>query len=287
MNRREFNRMLALAIAAGVPTLARAAEGEQDSGGHTRDTVTSAPSSKGLTPTTNEPPIGPGHIAMVVYPHFTALDMVGPHTVLAGLPGYRTHVVWKNREPVVSDSGIIVTPTMTFAECPKELAVLFIGGGAGGTIDLMDDAEVLDFLADRGSRAKYVTSVCTGSLVIGAAGLLNGYQSTSHWSALDILPILGAIPVRKRVVEDRNRITGGGVTAGIDFGLRLAAILTTKELAELTELMIEYNPQPPFATGSPSTAGSQLTGQAKDMLDLTLQDAHAAAVRAHSRLRLS
>lgn len=287
VNRRQFNQMFALAIAAGMPTLAMAAAGEQDSGGHTSDIITPLPSSKGATPRTNQQPIGPSHIAMVVYPHFTALDMVGPNTVLAGLPEYRTHVVWKNREPVVSDTGLIVTPTMTFAECPRDLAVLFIGGGTGGTIDLMDDAEVLGFLADRGSRAKYVTSVCTGSLVIGAAGLLKGYRSTSHWSTLDILPILGAIPVRKRVVEDRNRITGGGVTAGIDFGLRLAAILTSEARAELMELMIEYNPQPPFATGSPSMAGPQLTAQAHDLLDLTWEDARAAAGRARSRLGLS
>lgn len=286
VNRREFNRMLALAITGGVPTLSMASGAEQGSSGH--DTRVPGPTSSNRSgPGTSAPPIGLGNIAMVVYPHFTALDMVGPNAVLAGLPGYQTHLVWKNRDPVLSDTGLMITPTMTFAECPRDLAVLFIGGGTGGTVDLMDDTEVLGFLADRGSRARYVTSVCTGSLVIGAAGLLNGYRATSHWSTLDILPTMGAVPVRERVVEDRNRVTGGGVTAGIDFGLRLAAILTTQQRAELMELMIEYNPQPPFATGSPSMAGPQLTAKANELLDVTLEDARAAARRARSRLRLS
>jgi cyclohexyl-isocyanide hydratase len=206
-------------------------------------------------------------IAMLVYPEFTALDLIGPHTFLGGLMNASVHLVWKDRSPVPLDrGGTALLPTTTLAECPRNLDVLFVPGGLKGTIAVMQDEVVLDFLADRGSRAKFVTSVCTGSLVLGCAGLLNGYRATSHWLVRDILPSLGAIPVAERVVEDRNRITGAGVTSGMDFGLMLAAKLSSKTFAEMLQLINEYDPQPPLRAGSPSQAGAALTGHLRQMM---------------------
>ena len=192
-------------------------------------------------------------IAMLVHPKMVMQDLVGPMTVF-NIMGAEIHLVWKNLEPVSTDLGISVTPTTTLEDTPHDLDVLFVPGGLGGSIDLMDDAEVLGFLADRGETATYVTSVCTGSLLLGAAGLLKGYRATSHWYTRDHLALMGATPVNERVVQDRNRITGGGVTAGIDFGLMLAAILHSEEDAQRYQLLIEYDPAPPFYAGTPETA---------------------------------
>lgn len=203
-------------------------------------------------------------IAMLVYPGFTALDLVGPHHVFSALQGYAVHTVWKSKEPVSSDSGLIVTPTLSFDECPEELAILFVPGGTMGTVRAMEDADVMAFLQSRGEQADYVTSVCTGALVLGAAGLLKGYKATTHWSSLDLLKLMGAEPVSERVVEDRNRFTGGGVTAGIDFGLTLAAKIEDETFARNVQLVMEYSPQPPFTSGTPAEAG-------KEMTDLTVR----------------
>ena len=192
-------------------------------------------------------------IAMLVHPKMVMQDLVGPMTVF-NIMGSEIHLVWKNLEPVSTDLGISVTPTTTLEDTPHDLDVLFVPGGLGGSIDLMEDEEVLGFLADRGETASYVTSVCTGSLLLGAAGLLKGYRATSHWYTRDHLALMGATPVNERVVQDRNRITGGGVTAGIDFSLMLAAILHSEEDAQRYQLLIEYDPAPPFYAGTPETA---------------------------------
>ena len=192
-------------------------------------------------------------IAMLVHPKMVLQDLVGPMTVFNVMHS-EIHLVWKNLDPVSTDLGLPITPTTTFDQTPKDLDVLFIPGGLSGSIALMDDREVLDFLADRGKRARYVTSVCTGSLVLGAAGLLRGYEATGHWYIRDHLALMGAKPVNDRVVHDRNRITGGGVTAGIDFGLTLAALLRSEEDAKRYQLVIEYAPAPPFNAGLPETA---------------------------------
>jgi cyclohexyl-isocyanide hydratase len=160
---------------------------------------------------------------------------------------------------------------------------LFVPGGTPGTISMMKDSEVLDFLADRGSRARYVTSVCTGSLVLGAAGLLKGYKATSHWSTRDLLPLLGAIPVDRRVVEDRNRITGGGVTSGIDFGLVISSRLRSQDYAERLQLLNEYDPHPPFNAGSPKTAGPEVTADLEKLLAGSHELMKQAAVDARKR----
>lgn len=192
-------------------------------------------------------------IAMLVHPKMVMQDLIGPMTVFNVMHS-EIHLVWKNLEPVSTDIGIPVTPTTTFEDTPKDLDVLFVPGGLSGSIALMGDKEVLDFLADRGERAKYVTSVCTGALVLGAAGLLNGYKATGHWYIREHLELMGATTVNERVVQDRNRITGGGVTAGIDFGLTLASILRSEADAKRYQLVIEYAPAPPFNAGLPETA---------------------------------
>lgn len=195
-------------------------------------------------------------IGMLLYPRLTQLDLTGPFEVLSRVPGARTHLIWKSLEPIHADSGLILTPTITFAACPK-LDVVFVPGG-WGQIEMMDDLEVLDFLARRGAEARYVTSVCTGSLILAAAGLLDGYRAACHWMSRDQLALLGVKVSIERVCVDRNRITGGGVTSGIDFGLTLAAILAGEDEAKRIQLQMEYNPAPPFDSGCPETAGAEL-----------------------------
>ena len=163
-------------------------------------------------------------MAMLVHPDMILLDLVGPQTVFSLLMA-EVHLVGKSLAPVSTDVGIKVQPSTTFADCPEDVDVIFVPGGLRGTIGVMDDPEALTFLADRGRRARYVTSVCTGALALAAAGLLRGYRATSHWYVRHLLPIMGAVETPGRVVEDRGRITAGGVTAGIDFGLYLAAKL--------------------------------------------------------------
>jgi cyclohexyl-isocyanide hydratase len=208
----------------------------------------------------SQPPL---EIGMLLYPGLTLLDLIGPQTVFAWFAN--TYLVWKTKDLVVSDAGIGIRPTCTFEECPRDLDVLFVPGGLGQQA-VVDDREVLAFLADRASRAKFVTSVCGGSILLGAAGLLDGYKATSHWSAREALRMFGAEPVDARVVVDRNRITGGGVTAGIDFGLVVLARLRGEDAAKLTQLAMEYDPEPPFDAGSPETAGPALVEQAMSLM---------------------
>jgi cyclohexyl-isocyanide hydratase len=198
-------------------------------------------------------------VAMLLYPGLTCLDLIAPHQALA--LWCDVHLAWKDAVPVVSDSGVTMHPTTSFADCPRDVDVLFVPGGMRQN-QHADDDEVLEFLADRGARARYVTSVCGGSLLLGAAGLLTGYRAATHWAARESLPPLGAEPADGRVVVDRNRITGGGVTAGLDFGLTLLAELLGPDVARLTQLMMEYDPQPPFDAGSPGKAGPELTAAA-------------------------
>jgi len=209
----------------------------------------------------------PTDILMLVYPSFTALDLVGPHHVLSQLEGFRTHLVWKDTREIRSDLGLPIRPTLAFKDCPEEAAVLFVPGGTRGTLAVMEDPEARAFVSGRGAKATYVTSVCTGSLVLGAAGLLKGYKATSHWLALDALKRLGAHPVNERVVVDRNRVTGAGVTAGVDFGLTLAAKLKDEKYAKALQLMSEYDPQPPFPKdGNPRTADPENVAMLRAMM---------------------
>jgi cyclohexyl-isocyanide hydratase len=221
-------------------------------------------------------------IGMLVFPRMTQLDLTGPYEVFARIPDAKVYLLWKRKELVTSDAGLSLLPTMTFAECPS-LDVICVPGGPG-QIDLMDDEEVISFVRTQGQKAQYVTSVCTGSLVLGAAGLLNGYEATTHWMSMDQLEIFGAKPVKKRIVRDGNRITGGGVTAGIDFALYLASVLVGEQAARMIQLSLEYNPAPPFTSGSPDTASPDIVSAARSRAAQMLETRRAASLRAAERL---
>lgn len=222
-------------------------------------------------------------VAMLVYSGMVLLDMVGPQTILQIL-GSNIHLVSETKSTVSTDVGVSITPTTTFAECPKNLDVLFVPGGLVGTIAMMGDEPTIAFLADRGARAQYVTSVCTGSLVLGAAGLLRGYRATSHWGVAQLLTMFDAIPQHERVVHDRNRLTGAGVTAGIDFGLTLAALLRGVDAAKHVQLTIEYSPQPPFKAGTPQEVGPAVLARERQSRSSVDSDARKAAEAAAARL---
>src|SRR4030088_1201835 len=152
----------------------------------------------------------PLQIGLVIFPRVTQLDLTGPVQVFSSVPGAKVHLIWKRIEAVASDSVLTLTPTITFTDCPQ-LDVICVPGGLG-TDDMINDAEMLNFLRRQAEGAKYITSVCTGSLVLGAAGLLRGYRAATHWTAMDFLNEFGATPEKTRVCVDRNRVTGGGVT---------------------------------------------------------------------------
>jgi cyclohexyl-isocyanide hydratase len=247
MNRRE------LALALGSAAFAAGLRGHA--------ALAAQPGDQAAAGATTAPPHP--KVAMLVYPDMILLDLVGAQTMLS-IAMADIHLVWKNLDPVSADVGLPVSANTSFATCPAELDVLFVPGGLKGTVALMRDKEVLDFLANRGARARYVTSVCTGSLALGAAGLLNGYRATSHWYVRDLLPLMGAIVAPDRVVVDRNRITGGGVTAGLDFGLTLVAALRGDEYARRIQLLLVSAPKPPFDAGEPESAGSTLVQEVLD-----------------------
>jgi cyclohexyl-isocyanide hydratase len=223
-------------------------------------------------------------IGMLIFPRMTQLDFTGPFEVFARVPGVKVHVLWKRIEPVISDTGLAILPTMTLHECPN-LDLICIPGGPG-QIALMDDAEIIQFVRDKGEQARFVTSVCTGSLVLGAAGLLKGYNAATHWMSRDQLAYFGATPVANRIVIDRNRITGGGVTAGIDLGLYVASLLTDEPTARAIQLSLEYNPEPPFDSGSPEGAGPDTVATVRQRAAIMLSERLAATKRAAQRLEL-
>lgn len=196
-------------------------------------------------------------IVMLAYPGMTPLDLFGPLQLWSLLPDAEIQIVWKNTDPVMTDTGLAVVPTHSFSNAFQDPDILFAPGGTKPTLDLMQDAETIEFLKSRGENAKWVTSVCTGALLLGAAGLLKGYKATTHWAATEILAGLGAVPTKGRYVIDRNRATGGGVTAGIDFGLALAAEIAGEETAKVIQLAMEYSPQPPFNSGTPDEASPE------------------------------
>ena len=200
-------------------------------------------------------------IAMLLYPHFTTLDLIGPHQVLTSLADVQVDLVAKTGEPVTTDSGVSLIPDTSFGHAGTDYDIVFVPGGVSTHV-MVEDAETLAFLAAVGANAKYVTSVCTGSLILAAAGLLTGYRASSHWAFRDFLPAFGAIPGSGRITVDRNRITGGGVTAGIDF----AFALITEVVAKTIELMMEYDPHPPFNVGHPSRADAHTLALTTDRL---------------------
>jgi cyclohexyl-isocyanide hydratase len=224
----------------------------------------------------------PLQIGLLVFPRVTQLDLTGPVQVFSSVPGAQVHLIWKRIEPVPSDSVLTLTPTTTYADCPQ-LDVICVPGGFG-TDDLVNDEETLAFLRKQAEGAKYVTSVCTGSLVLGAAGLLKGYRATTHWSAMEALALYGATPTKSRVCIDGNRATGGGVTAGIDFALTLVSILVNRTTAEAIQLRLEYNPAPPFNAGSPDTAPAEVVALMKERIAASQARRMEANTRAAARM---
>lgn len=201
---------------------------------------------------------------IVVFPNVQQLDATGPYEVFASVPDANVHLLWKDRQPVTSATGLVLAPTTTFAECPR-LDVICVPGGRGIN-DLLRDEEVLGFLRAQAAQARYVSSVCTGALVLGAAGLLKGRRATTHWAAHDLLARFGAIPTHGRVVRDGNLFTAGGVTAGIDFGLTVVAELLGTAEAQTIQLGHEYAPEPPFDAGTPETAPPDVVAAARARL---------------------
>lgn len=198
------------------------------------------------------PELSPISVAFLLFPNVTQLDLTGPAQVLSRLGNTTLHLVARTRDPVPTDSGFALLPTATFSDV-EQADILCVPGGFG-TVDTMQDAETLDWVRKVAADAKWVTSVCTGSLVLGAAGLLKGYEATTHWASHEQLAFFGAKPVKQRVVLDGNRLTGGGVTSGIDFALALAARIRGEAHAKFIQLSIEYDPNPPFDSGTPDKA---------------------------------
>jgi cyclohexyl-isocyanide hydratase len=225
----------------------------------------------------------PLRIGFLVFPRLTQLDMTGPHEVFARMPGSEIHLVWKSLEPIVAQGGMCLIPTATLESCPQ-LDLICVPGGPGMN-PLLNDEPVLDFIRRQAPGARYVTAVCTGALVLGAAGLLRGRRATTHWTAHEMLAAFGAIPVKERFVIDGNLITGGGVTAGIDFALKVAAELLGEDAAKTIQLSIEYDPKPPFDAGSPERAGEAIVARQRQAATKAQAEREAAVARAAQRFR--
>jgi cyclohexyl-isocyanide hydratase len=205
-------------------------------------------------------------VLALVYPGMTLLDLIGPMQAWSLLPGYEVQYAWHRAGAVPTDCGLKVQATTSFEDAWTDPEVLFVGGGAKPTLDLLGDSAAIAFLADRGSRARWVCSVCTGSLLLGAAGLLRGYRAAVHWGARETIKQFGAEPSSDRVCVDRNRLTGGGVTAGVDFGIALAGHWAGESMGRVIELLLEYAPQPPYGTGRPDLADPQTLAAARAVL---------------------
>jgi cyclohexyl-isocyanide hydratase len=203
-------------------------------------------------------------IGILVYPGVQQLDLTGPFEVFVTVPGTQMHLVWRDTTPLVSSTGLILAPTTTFADCPA-LDVLCVPGGAGIN-SLLKDAEVVDFVRRQAEKIRIVTAVCTGALLLGAAGLLKGRRATTHWMVRDLLAAFGAVPTNARVERDGNLFTAGGVTAGIDLGLAVVADLVGRDQAEAVQLQMEYAPEPPFSAGSPDTAPPEVLALVRQRL---------------------
>jgi len=219
------------------------------------------------------PELSPVSVAFLVFPNVTQLDLTGPAQVLSRLGNVTLNLVWKDKHPVPTDAGFPLLPTATFEEI-ESADILCLPGGFG-TMEMMQDTDVHDWLRKIAAEAEWVTSVCTGSLVLGAAGLLKGYRSACHWASIDQLAFFGATPVRARIVEDRNRFSGGGVTSGIDFALALAARIRSEDFARFIQLSIEYDPNPPFDAGSPDKVPPHILERYHKMVERAAPDREA------------
>ncbi|NIG56851.1 DJ-1/PfpI family protein [Chitinophaga sp. Cy-1792] len=208
-------------------------------------------------------------VGMLLFPDMTILDFTGPYEVFSKAWCFEVIPVAVNTDPVKVEGGLIIQAAVSYHDCPQ-LDVIFVPGGKGIN-PLLTDKQTISFLQQQAEKARYITSVCTGALVLAAAGLLDGYKATTHWRSLELLRMFGVETVEARVVKDRNRITGGGVTAGIDFGLSFAATIAGEELAKVIQLQLEYNPQPPFHAGSPKTAEMPVLQKTRELTQLMLE----------------
>lgn len=193
------------------------------------------------------------NVGFVTFPHLTQLDFTGPLQVMARMPQATTYIAAKTTAAIPTDCGLGLVPTHAFADCPA-FDLICVPGGVAGVIGALQDRETIDFVRKQCANAKYVTSVCTGAFVLGAAGVLKGKRATTHWAYTDLLPLVGATHVKARVVKDGNLITAGGVTSGIDFGLSVVAEICGEAAARTIQLGIEYDPAPPFDSGHPDRA---------------------------------
>jgi cyclohexyl-isocyanide hydratase len=224
----------------------------------------------------------PFRVGFLLFPDITQLDLTGPYEVLRQMPGAEVHLVWKTRDPVRAAGGLSILPTVTYADCPQ-LDLICVPGGSGMN-PLLTDGDTLDFLCRQAKGARYVTSVCTGALVLGAAGLLKGKRAATHWMSRELLTKFGATPSDERVVIDGNVITGGGVTAGIDFALKVVAEIAGEDVARSIQLGIEYDPDPPFDSGSPRVAHPELVKKAKEAAKARQAERHAQVEKAAQAL---
>lgn len=205
-------------------------------------------------------------ILILIYPGFTSLDAIAPQHVFSSMIGAKVKFVAKTLDPVRCEGGFEIIPQLTFDQSPATPTLLMVPGGSTGTLEAINDRPTVDFIRRVGGGATMAGSVCTGSLLLGAAGLLKGYQATCHWQLLELLPLFGAIPSTKRVVFDRNRVTGAGVTAGLDFALELVRYYRGDFYAECVELLSQYDPQPPFPKGgNPATANPAVVSFLNEM----------------------
>jgi cyclohexyl-isocyanide hydratase len=226
--------------------------------------------------------LSPIRVSFLLFPNVTQLDLTGPAQVLSRLGNATIDLVAKTRDPVPTDAGFDLLPTATFADAAQP-DILCVPGGVGDQ-SVMEDEETLAWVREAAAGAQWVTSVCTGALILGAAGLLKGYRATTHWASHQHLAAFGATPVHERVVFDRNRVTGGGVTAGIDFGLALTAAIRGERYAQMVQLALEYDPHPPFDAGSPERAGPEAVAAYQRRMAALMPDRDARRVALAAKL---
>jgi cyclohexyl-isocyanide hydratase len=200
------------------------------------------------------------NIGMLLFPDLTLQDFAGPYDVFIRAESFNVYTVSENTAPIRVEGGLVLQPQYNFNDCPP-IDILFVPGGRGITW-LLDNDNYLSFLKTRAHNAAYITAVCTGSLLLAAAGLLSGYKATTHWRSINLLKMFGVEAMQQRVVKDRNRITGGGITAGIDFGLQLTAWIVGEDAAKTIQLLLEYHPEPPFKSGNVTTAEPHILEEA-------------------------
>ena len=225
--------------------------------------------------------IVPGNlkIGMLIFPRMDQLDFTGAFEVFSRIPNSTVHVLWKDKNPINDVKGLILTPDTTLADCP-DLDLLVVPGGYGQE-DLMDDEEVLSLIRKQMRAARYVYAICTGVLICGAAGILEGRRATTNWTTFNLLPYFGATPVKSRVVEDGNLVCAAGVSATIDGALTVTAFLAGDKVAQQIQLYMEYAPQPPFESGTPETAP-------REILESTLvQGAQISSARTATAQRIA